>query len=64
VVIVRLELIVIDRVAVAASLGLPESCTCTVKVEVPEAEGVPEIMPVLLLNESPAGRVPLLMVKL
>jgi hypothetical protein len=46
-------LIVVDAVWV----GLPLSCTDTVKVDVPVADGTPEIVPA---DErvSPAGRVP------
>lgn len=35
-----------------------ESVTCTVKFDVPDAVGAPEISPVLVLSESPAGRLP------
>ena len=42
---------------VAVSAGLPESATCTVKVEVPVAVGVPEITP-LALRLNPLGSVP------
>ncbi len=37
-----------------------ESATCTVKLEVPTAAGVPEMTPALL-RVSPAGRLPELM---
>jgi len=39
--------------------GLPASATVTVKLEIPVPVGVPEIRPVLLASESPAGRPPL-----
>ena len=35
-----------------------ESVTCTVNTDVPEAVGVPEITPVLVLSVNPAGRLP------
>jgi hypothetical protein len=41
-----------------------ESVTFTVKLEVPVAVGVPVIAPVLLVRLSPAGRAPLIRVKL
>jgi hypothetical protein len=40
-----------------------ESITFTVKLAVPVAVGVPAIAPVLLVSFSPAGRVPLLTLK-
>jgi len=39
------------------AVGVAESVTVTVKVDVPAAVGEPEIMPELL-SVSPAGRVP------
>ena len=62
VVIDRAGVIVIDRLAVVFSLGLPESRTCTVKVAVVAVVGVPEITP-LVLNVSPVGRVPVAIAK-
>ncbi len=42
-----------------ADAGLAaESATCTVKFDVPDAVGAPEISPVLVFSESPAGRLP------
>ena len=35
-----------------------ESCTCTMKAEVPDAVGVPAIAPVLLFRVTPAGKLP------
>ena len=35
-----------------------ESCTCTVKVEVPKRIGIPEIRPVLASKVKPAGSWP------
>jgi hypothetical protein len=49
-------LLIVLRLAVCG--GVPESVAVTVKVQVPAVMGVPEIIPELL-NESPAGRVPL-----
>jgi hypothetical protein len=43
---------------VAVSLGVEESVTLTVKLDVPVVVGVPEITPVLGVSLSPAGRVP------
>jgi hypothetical protein len=40
-------------------VGLLESVTCTVKLNVPAAPGVPEITPALL-SDSPAGSEPAL----
>jgi hypothetical protein len=39
------------------------SATETEKVDVPVADGVPEIMPVVVPSESPAGRLPLEMLQ-
>jgi hypothetical protein len=50
---------VIDRLAEAVLVGLLESVTVTVKLEVPEALGVPVIAPDEALRLSPAGSEPL-----
>jgi hypothetical protein len=50
---------VIDRLAVAVLAGLLESVTFTVKLEVPDALGVPVIAPLEVLRLSPAGSEPL-----
>jgi hypothetical protein len=47
----------------AVCAGVRESVAVTLKAEVPGVVGVPEIVPELL-NESPAGRVPLLTLQL
>lgn len=47
---------VMDAVAVAVALVL--SSTCTVKLEVPCAVGIPEIAPVVGLIVRPAGSEP------
>ena len=49
---------VIARPAVAVIGVLSESATCTTKFAVPGSEGVPDMAPVLALNDSPAGRLP------
>ena len=49
----------IDRLAEAVLVGLLESVTVTVKLEVPEALGVPVIAPDEALRLSPAGSEPL-----
>ena len=51
--------IVIDKLAEAVLAGLLESVTVTVKLEVPEAVGVPVIAPLEALRLSPAGSEPL-----
>jgi hypothetical protein len=38
--------------------GVPLSLTATVKLNVPLAEGVPEMIPVFAARVSPAGRLP------
>ena len=38
--------------------GVPESVTCTVKLNVPAALGVPEIVPLELPSVSPVGSEP------
>jgi hypothetical protein len=44
-------------VTVAVALPVPEELVALrVAVEVPEAEGVPEIKPVLVFTESPPGK--------
>ena len=48
----------IDRLAEAVLAGLLESVTCTVKLEVPVAVGLPVIAPVVALRLSPAGSEP------
>ena len=56
VVIVRAApLIVCEKAALA--VWEAESCTCAVKLKLPEAEGVPETAPVEL-SVTPAGSVP------
>jgi hypothetical protein len=62
VVIFKPGAMVIDNVAFAVPARRLESFTCTVKVFLPAAVGVPEIAP-LLLSERPAGKVPLIMLK-
>ena len=54
---------VIDRLAEAVLAGLLESVACTVKLEVPEALGVPVIAPLEALRLSPAGSDPLVTVQ-
>ena len=49
---------VIDKLVVAVLAGLLESVTFTVKLEVPDALGVPVIAPLEVLRLSPAGREP------
>ena len=51
---------VIDRLAVAVLAGLLESVTSTVKLEVPDALGVPVIAPDEASRLSPAGSEPLI----
>ena len=53
--------IVMLRLELALTCGLSESLTVTVKVEVPVALGVPEIVPLPELMESPSGKLPLVM---
>ena len=44
-------------VSVAVALPVPEELVALrVRVEVPAAEGVPEIKPVLVFTESPLGK--------
>lgn len=50
--------VVTDRVADCFWTGLPLSETVTVKVEVPDAEGAPEITPVVAARVRPAGNAP------
>jgi len=52
------ELTVIARAFVAFWAGEPESIALTVKFEVPAVGGVPEIAPVELFKERPAGKEP------
>lgn len=49
---------VIDAVADLAWEGLLLSVTVVVKVEVPVAVGVPEMVPVVAARVKPAGRLP------
>ena len=49
---------VINRLAEAVSAGLLESVTSTVRPEMPEALGVPVIIPLEALRLSPAGSEP------
>src|SRR3972149_5178524 len=62
VVIERAEYIVMEKTWVAVAPLL--SVTCTVKLLVPAAVGVPLIAPVELLRESPAGSVPTVILQL
>ena len=50
--------IVIDRAGGVVSVSNNESVTCGVKLNVPVAEGVPEITPVEELRLRPVGSVP------
>ena len=52
-----------DLVAVCA-VGVLESVTCTVKLNVPDVVGVPEMAPVEDVKLKPAGRDPELMLQL
>jgi hypothetical protein len=49
---------VIDTVVDSVWLGLSESATVAVKLNVPTAVGVPEINPVDAARERPAGNCP------
>jgi len=51
-------LIVIDSAAVFDTAGTSESVTCTVKLDVPTAFGVPLITPVDVFSDNPAGKLP------
>ena len=54
-------LITMLRLAVALrAVGVSESVTLTVKLEVPVTVGVPEIRPVLVLRLRPDGKLPTL----
>ena len=44
------------------AVGVSESVTVTVKFEVPEAVGVPEITPVDALRSRPEGKLPVVIV--
>jgi hypothetical protein len=46
------------RLAVAVDEGVAASVTCTLKLDVPVAVGVPEITPVAVFNVRPAGKLP------
>lgn len=48
----------IEVLAEPVRVGLPLSVTVVVKLYVPVADGVPEIMPVVAARVSPAGRLP------
>jgi hypothetical protein len=50
--------IVIDRLAEAVLAGLLESVTCTVKLAVPAAVGLPVMAPLEVLRLSPPGSEP------
>jgi hypothetical protein len=50
-----------ERVIDLACAGLDESATLKVKLAVPLAVGVPEMIPVAGARLSPAGRAPLVM---
>ena len=52
-----------DFVAVCA-VGVVESVTFAVKLNVPDAVGVPEIVPVAAVSVSPPGNAPELMLQL
>ncbi len=54
--IVGSALIVMDRLAIAVPLIL--SVTSTVKLEVPTVVGVPVIVPVDEVSDSPSGKAP------
>ena len=58
----RSPVIVIERLAVAVCGGVLESFACTVKLEVPEPVGVPEIAPPLLIVR-PLGSEPFVVEK-
>ena len=59
VVTVTCGLTVMLRFLVAAcGAGVSESVAVTVKFEVPAAVGIPEIAPVALFRDSPAGKLP------
>jgi hypothetical protein len=58
------ELITMLSAALALTAGLSESVAVTVKSEVPVVVGVPEITPLAELIESPAGRLPLVMLQM
>jgi hypothetical protein len=48
----------IDVTADLCCAGLPLSVTVTVKVDIPDELGVPEITPVVAARVNPDGRVP------
>jgi len=50
-----------DRVTDFVCMGLEESATLKVRLAVPTAVGVPEIVPVAAARLRPAGSVPLVM---
>ena len=49
---------VMEMLAVDVAAGLALSLTCTVKLDVPVADGVPEMAPVELFSVNPVGRLP------
>lgn len=57
------EAMVMVKDCCAVCCGECESITPMVKVDSPDAEGVPEITPVVLLKLKPVGNVPDLTVK-
>ena len=64
VVTARAPFTVILRLAVAVcAVGVLESVTLAVKLDVPAAVGLPEICPVLAFSGSPLGRLPALMLQ-
>ena len=63
VVIVSVPLTVMLKLAVAVSIGLLESVTLAVKLNVPVDVGVPEIWPVLAFSVTFEGRLPELMLQ-
>jgi hypothetical protein len=51
------------KAAVAVALGVAESWTWTVKLDVPVAVGVPEMTPVVAFKVRPAGSAPAMMLQ-
>ncbi len=49
---------VIVMVALCVAFGVTPLAACTVKLKLPDAVGVPERTPVLLLSVMPAGKAP------
>jgi hypothetical protein len=54
----------IEKAVCAVCAGVDESETCSVKLNCPEAVGVPLITPVALANDNPDGNVPVTVLKL